>query len=343
MEILIELETGIALGKICKIIKTKVIQYLDDYTQSVISLLEIVKYIENEINNSELLKDNKFNPIAFPVGVSVNNVCAHDTCISNTDNRIFNLENDLIKIDFGVQLDGIIIDNALSYSRNPDYINLINASKHMVRVIIENIKKGDRIWDIQKLAEEALDKFNEIKGTNFVAISNLAGHQIDKYRIHADSSQLIYPNCIVNTDRVTEIKGDSFYAIEFFVSNGDDKFPGMEHDQTKNTHFMVNQAKLLKLKKMKIHNLDFDKIRNIIVDNFGSLAFCQRFIANKSDLSDLSDKYLIINEALEWFFGLGILAKYPPVLDLNPKVVVSQHEETIYIPNTRTKNAFVLS
>ena len=249
----------------------------------------------------------------------------------------------LIKIDFGVQLDGIIIDNALSYSRNPDYINLINASKHMVSVIIENIKKGDRIWDIQKLAEEALDKFNEIKGTNFVAISNLAGHQIDKYRIHADSSQLIYPNCIVNTDRVTEIKGDSFYAIEFFVSNGDDKFPGMEHDQTKNTHFMVNQAKLLKLKKMKIHNLDFDKVRHIIVDNFGSLAFCQRFIANKSDLSDLSDKYLIINEALEWFFGLGILAKYPPVLDLNPKVVVSQHEETIYIPNTRTRNAFVLS
>ena len=47
MEILIELETGIALGKICKIIKTKVIQYLDDYTQSVISLLEIVKYIDS--------------------------------------------------------------------------------------------------------------------------------------------------------------------------------------------------------------------------------------------------------------------------------------------------------
>ena len=29
----LRLETGIALGKICKIIKTKVIQYLDDYTK----------------------------------------------------------------------------------------------------------------------------------------------------------------------------------------------------------------------------------------------------------------------------------------------------------------------
>ena len=34
----IRLETGKALGKICKIIKTKVIQYLDDYTHTVISL-----------------------------------------------------------------------------------------------------------------------------------------------------------------------------------------------------------------------------------------------------------------------------------------------------------------
>ena len=57
----IRLETGIALGKICKIIKTKVIQYLDDYTHSVISLLTIVKYIENEINNCDLLRKDKYN------------------------------------------------------------------------------------------------------------------------------------------------------------------------------------------------------------------------------------------------------------------------------------------
>ena len=339
----IRLETGIALGKICKIIKTKVIQYLDDYQQSVISLLTIVKYIENEINNCDLLRNNNYNPIAFPVGVSVNNVCAHDTCVSESDNRVFNIESDLIKIDFGIQLDGIIIDNAISYSRNKDYIDLINASKHMVTVITENIKKGDRIWDIQKLAEEALDNFNTNKGTNFVAISNLAGHQIDKYQIHAHPNQLIYPNCLVNNDKLTEIKGDSFYAIEFFVSNGDNKFPVMEIDQDKNSHFMVNKIKLAKLKKMKIYNSDFDKIRHIILDNFGTLAFCQRFIADKLDLSYLSDKYLIINEALEWFFGLEILAKYPPVLDINPKIVVSQHEETIYIPVYRNKQTLVLS
>lgn len=337
----LRLETGIALGKICKIIKTKVIQYLDDYTQSVISLLTIVKYIENEIGNSELLRDNKFNPIAFPVGVSLNNVCAHDTCISDSDSRVFKLETELIKIDFGVQMNGIIIDNAISYSRNPKYLDLINASKHMVSVVIENIKKGDRIWDIQKKAEEALLNFNENKGTNFVAISNLAGHQIDKYQIHADQMQLIYPNCLVNNDKITEIKGDSFYAIEFFVSDGDEKFPVMETDKNKNSHFMVNKTKLAKLTKMKIHNIDFDKIRNIIVDNFGTLAFCQRFIANKLTLS--GDKYTIINEALEWLFGLGILAKYPPVLDTNPAVAVSQFEETIYIPNSRNKNTIVLS
>ena len=204
----------------------------------------------------------------------------------------------------------------------------------MVTVITENIKKGDRIWDIQKLAEEALDNFNRNKGTNFVAVSNLAGHQIDKYQIHAHPNQLIYPNCLVNNDKLTEVKGDAFYAIEFFVSNGEDKFPVMETNQGKNSHFMVNKTKLVKLKKMKIYNSDFDKIRHIIVDNFGTLAFCQRFIADKLDISN---KYVIINEALEWFFGLEILAKYPPVVYTDPNVVVSQFEETIYIQNGETK------
>ena len=72
---------------------------------------------------------------------------------------------------------------------------------------------------------------------------------------------------------------------------------------------MVNKTKLAKLTKMKIHNIDFDKIRNIIVDNFGTLAFCQRFIANKLTLS--GDKYTIINEALEWLFGKRIILKVP--------------------------------
>ena len=82
----------------------------------------------------------------------------------------------------------------------------------------------------------------------------------------------------------------------------------METDPGKKSHFMVNKIKLAKLKKMKIYNSDFDKIRHIIVDNFGTLAFCQRFIADKLDISN---KSVIINEALEWFFGLEILAKYP--------------------------------
>ena len=40
-------------------------------------------------------------------------------------------------------------------------------------------------------------------------------------------------------------------------------------------------------------------------------------------------------------FGLEILAKYPPVVYTDPNVVVSQFEETIYIP--RNKKTLVLS
>ena len=331
-----ELDNAIKLGKICQRIKSQVKTYLDNYVESVISIISIVKYIENTINNTDYLNtNNNYNPVAFPVGVSVNNVCAHDTCISDSDNRIFNLETDLIKIDFGVQKDGVIIDNAFSYTRNNDYDKLVLASKHMVQTVIETITADKKIIDIQKVAEEALNSFNNSNDTNYIAISNLAGHQIGNYQIHADETQLIYPNCIVNKNDFYRIKGDSLYAIEFFVSNGINQFPGME--SSNNTHFMVSKGKLPKLTKMKIHNSEFNSIRNIIVKHFGTLAFCQRFITKWINL-DIDT----INETLDYFFSLGIISKYPPVID-SENCVVSQHEETIYIPENQNIKPLVLS
>ena len=329
------LEIAIELGEMCREIKSKVRTFLDNIESDSVKLIDIVKFIENQITQ-KFRGNNKNNNIAFPVGVGVNNVCAHDTCYSDSDDRRFNLNLDLIKIDFGIQKDGIIIDNAFTYSRNINDTNLVNVSKYIVDKVIKNIKKDSVICDIQSLADRSLNEFNRENNTNFVAVSNLAGHQIKRNLIHADDKQLIYPNNLVNKNE-SLIQGDSFYAIEFFISDGINKFPDMVVENI--THFMVKPNKLKKLEKMDIYNKPFHNIRIIILEYFGTLPFCQRFIQERINVSTTE-----IDEFLNYLFQIGVINEYPAIIDnKGPNVKVSQHEETIYVPSDLSQNVVVLS
>ncbi len=319
-------------GEFCRKLKQKIKIFLDNLVDiKQVSLLTIVEFIEKKIEQESII-----DGIAFPVGVSVNNICAHDTCLDKNDKRGFNLEKDLIKIDFGVHIDGIIIDNAFTYTRNPDFSLLVQASEEMVKTIISSVKKDVKIIWLQEKADKILENFNREHDTEFVAISSLAGHQIDRYKIHANEKQLIYANNLVSGNSQERIKGDSYYAIEFFVSNGTSRFPEMDKDNI--THFMVNYNKYTRFNKMKIYNKNYDSVREIIVNNFKTLPFCQRFIQKNTNIQSKE-----INEILDYFFEQGILTKYPAVLDLDSDVRVSQFEHTIFVPNDSSKNAEVLS
>lgn len=66
--------------------------------------------------------------IAFPTGLSVNNCVAHYT--PNPGQRDVVLHNgDVIKVDFGVHVNGWIVDSAFTMSFNPAYDNLLAAVK----------------------------------------------------------------------------------------------------------------------------------------------------------------------------------------------------------------------
>tara|TARA_B100000989_G_scaffold298157_1_gene286352 strand:+ start:265 stop:1251 length:987 start_codon:yes stop_codon:yes gene_type:complete len=319
-------------GEFCRKLKQQIKIFLDNLVDiKQVTLLTIVEFIEKKIEQESII-----DGIAFPVGVSVNNICAHDTCLDKNDKRVFNLEKDLIKIDFGVHIDGIIIDNAFTYTRNPDLSLLVQASEEMVNTIISSVKRDVKITGLQAMADKLLENFNTEHDTEFVAISSLAGHQIDRYRIHANEKQLIYANNLVSGNSQERIKGDSYYAIEFFVSNGTSRFPEMDKDNI--THFMVNYNKYIRFRKMKIYNKNYDSVREIIVNNFKTLPFCQRFIQKNTNIQSKE-----INEILDYFFEQGILTKYPAVLDLDSDVCVSQFEHTIFVPNDSSKNAEVLS
>jgi methionine aminopeptidase len=80
-------------------------------------LIDICNRIEE--TNERLVEKNGLEAgIAFPTGCSINDCAAHFTC--NPGDEHFKLgKNDVMKIDYGTQINGHIIDCAFTVAFNP--------------------------------------------------------------------------------------------------------------------------------------------------------------------------------------------------------------------------------
>lgn len=65
--------------------------------------------------------------MAFPCGLSVNNVAAH--WAPNIGEKRVLQQDDVVKVDFGTQVEGRIIDSAWTFSFNEKFKPLIDAAK----------------------------------------------------------------------------------------------------------------------------------------------------------------------------------------------------------------------
>ena len=115
--------------------------------------------IHSNFNNKEPFKSG----IGFPIGLSINECAAHWTPNSG-ENRTWE-QNDLVKIDYGVHIDGCIIDSAFTKSYSRDYDELIDISKQATDLAIKNSGVDAVLGDIGKLVQEFIEsKEVEIRG-----------------------------------------------------------------------------------------------------------------------------------------------------------------------------------
>ena len=63
--------------------------------------------------------------MGFPTGLSINNCAAHYT--PNAGNKMVLNEQDVMKVDFGVHINGRIVDSAWTMTFDPVYDNLLAA------------------------------------------------------------------------------------------------------------------------------------------------------------------------------------------------------------------------
>jgi methionyl aminopeptidase len=293
----------------------KISKKVFEYVIPNMTLKEIVRFIEKSIR-----EETSFDPLAplnagigFPVGVGVNNCVAHYTPnYEDEDYMISN--NDIIKIDYGVHYNGMIIDSAFTLHFNPKYDEFINISKEATDIAIKHSGPDAVLGEIGGEVEEFI-KSKEItiddKVYPLTVMKDLSGHLIKPFEIHAGKA---VPNIAIRYP-LRMMEGE-FYAIEPFITTGN----GTSILGGPNSHFMIDKNGINGINRTNISSeKDF---YNLIYQNYKTLPFCQKW------LYDLGkEDYNLLLKNLE---NKRIIKSYPPIYDID-KSIVSQFEHTIYI------------
>lgn len=279
-----------------------------------IKLIDICETIENKI--VDLFQENNLHTgIGFPVGVSVNNIAAHDGT-NPQDIRILK-KNDVCKIDFGSHVNGNIIDSAFTVAFEPKYDNLLNASKEGTWTGIKMCGPDVLISEISKEIEEVIESYEVTLNGKTIPVKsviNLGGHTIEPYKIHAGKLVLSSPKLI--HDNTIRMKEGECYAIETFASTGSGK---VKNDMSLpiNNYMLSDKTDISEL-KLNISQ----KIYYYLRRTRSTLPFCTRWL-----FKEFGNKYKI---GLNELWKNGLVKPYAALSDI-PKSYVSQLEHTIYL------------
>ncbi|KAL4427861.1 hypothetical protein ABPG75_001950 [Micractinium tetrahymenae] len=252
--------------------------------------------------------------IAFPTGCSLNWVAAHWT--PNSGDKTVLQYDDVMKLDFGTQINGRIVDSAFTVAFNPRYDPLLAAVRDATNTGIREAGIDVRLCDIGAAIQEVMESYEvELDGKTYQvkSIRNLNGHSIGPYRIHAGKSVPI-----VKGGEATRMEEGEFFAIETFGSTG----KGYVREDLEVSHYMKNfdvGHVPLRLPRAKALLATIDR-------HFGTLAFCRRYLDRLGE-----EKYLM---ALKNLCDAGIVDPYPPLCDTKG-CYTAQYEHTFYLHPTR--------
>jgi methionyl aminopeptidase len=259
-------------------------------------LIEVCEIVEGRI------RDLGGKP-AFPCNVSVNEVAAHYTSPPN-DRRIIP-ERALVKIDIGVHVDGYIADTATTVCFNPEYEGMVYAAEKALEAAINIMRPGISVSKVSSEIQAAIERYG------FKPVSNLTGHQIGRYIIHAGKS---IPN--ISHFSLEKIASGCVYAIEPFVTLKDAL--GIVEDGRERYIFRVVKHKFAQ-KRAEIKSL-----LNFINENFKTLPFAERWLRRSLGREEAYKR------AFAELISLKYLMSYPVFIEASLKPV-AQAEHTIYV------------
>lgn len=250
---------------------------------------------------AESLIREKGGKPAFPCNVSINEIAAHYTSPPNDERRI--PENAVVKVDMGVHVDGYVTDTACTVCFNPEYKSMKSAAEHALTAAIENIHGGMATSKIGVIIERT------IKNRGFKPISNLTGHSVGRYLIHAGTS-------IPNVMQISfgKVKAGELYAIEPFVTLPD--AVGRVENSPEITIFRLVKAKSVKNPYAK-------QLLKHVEDNFRTLPFAERWLKGVVPESQHREAFKELRKS-------KAVMGYPVFVEMSRKPV-TQAEHTVLI------------
>jgi methionyl aminopeptidase len=245
---------------------------------------------------------------AFPVNVSLNEIAAHYTAEPGDPTVVSN--DDVLKVDIGVQVNGFIADTAVTVSSNAKYQAMVASAESALNEAIKMAKINVSSSAIGEVIERTISR------SGFKPIQNLSGHSIEQYTIHAGKS---IPN-IRTFGSSFQLTANQAYAIEPFVTTRDAQ--GVVYEgKIRNIFGVVSR------KPTKDKNCD-DFLQNIW-DRFKTLPFTTRWL-----LSDYYERDA--RKMLEVLLKRKNIHAYPILVEGNYKVV-AQAEHTIILKDNNTE------
>jgi methionyl aminopeptidase len=238
---------------------------------------------------------------AFPCNVSINETAAHYTSPPNDKTTI--PERSLVKVDIGAHIDGYVTDTAISICFNPEYENLVDTAERALKTAIENIHADMNTSQLGKIIETT------IKSRGCKPISNLTGHQVGRYLVHAGTS---LPN--VSHIFSSKIKLGGTYALEPFVTVPNAAGKVENTDTTTIFGF---------LKSRSTKNPHAKQLSKYVEENFRTLPFAERWLQKILP----KEQYL---EAFKELLSSKTLMGYPVFIETSRKWV-AQAEHTVLV------------
>ena len=281
---------------------------------------------ETENLNRKLTKERGIERgIGFPTGCSLNHVAAHFS--PNPGDTTVLGAKDVCKFDFGVQINGRIIDSAFTVAFDEQYDPLLEAVKAATNEGVRLAGIDVPLCDLGAAIQEVMESYEvTIDGVTYPVkpIRNLNGHNIEPWRIHGGKS---VPS--VKGHDATRMEELEVFAVETFGSTG----RGEVVEDYECSHYMRNAdagyvpIRLNRSKQLLGH---LDK-------TFGTLPWCLRWIerpdGGSAHVNGQAGKQERYKGALKNLVDLGVVNEYPPLCD-KPGSYTAQYEHTFILRPT---------
>ncbi|MBI2139715.1 type II methionyl aminopeptidase [Candidatus Woesearchaeota archaeon] len=234
---------------------------------------------------------------AFPVQIALNDAAAH-FCPEDDDSLIFG--DQLACLDVGVHVDGYVGDTALTVDLSGAHADLVKASREALNAALEAVKPGVRLALIGKAIEDTIHSFG------FQPVRNLSGHGLGQFEVHTPPT---IPNFDTKDGKILE--GNQVVAIEPFATDG----IGLIQEKGSPSVFQLIGKKSVRIGFVR----DIQKE----IESFQGLPFTTRWLTKKFSKPQ-------VEYAMNQFDQLGILHKYPPLVEKSGGLV-SQAEHSVVV------------